>query len=215
MDKVWVTNYGQGATYRSVLRSLELLGTDYIGLMLLHQAYNDYHAAWRDLERAHEEGLVRSIGVPNFDPVRLAGLNAFADAPAVVNQVETHVFWQQAPARRAMREMGVQHMSWGPFAEGANGFFANPLLKRIGDAHGKSAAQVALRYLLDLGVVAIPKSTHVDRMRQNIDVFDFSLTDGERAQIASLDGGRSLVWDHSDVEFIGPWLRTLAASLRK
>lgn len=213
VDKVWITNYGDGKTYDSIQRSLELLGTDHIDLMLLHQAYNDYHAAWRDVIRAHKEGLVRSIGVSNFDPVRLADLNAFAEEPAVVNQVETHVFWQQRPAHENMVKLDVQHMSWGPFAEGANNFFKNPLLAQIGEAHGKGVGQVALRYLMDLGVVVIPKSTHKERMAENIDVFDFQLTDEERAQIAKLDGGRSIIFDHSDPDFIGPWLKTVAESL--
>ena len=214
VDKVWITNYGDGTTYDSIKHSLELLGTDYIDLMLLHQAYNDYHAAWRDVVRAHKEGLVRSIGVSNFDPVRLCDLNAFAEEPAVVNQVETHVFWQQKPAHETMAQLGVQHMSWGPFAEGANNFFKNPQLAEIGDAHGKSVGQVALRYLIDMGVVVIPKSTHKERMAENIDVFDFELTDDERESIAALDGGKSLIFDHSNAGFIGPWLKSVADSLK-
>ena len=214
VDKVWITNYGDGKTYDSIQRSLELLGTDHVDLMLLHQAYNDYHAAWRDMERAHDEGLVRSIGVSNFDPVRLADLNAFADEPAVVNQVETHVFWQQKPAHDNMAKLGVQHMAWGPFAEGANNFFKNPLLAEIGEAHGKGVGQVALRYLMDLGVVVIPKSTHRERMAENFDVFDFRLTDEERERIAGLDAGKSIIFDHSNPDFIGPWLKTVAESLR-
>jgi 2,5-diketo-D-gluconate reductase A len=209
VDKVWITNYGDGTTYDSIQHSLELLGTDHIDLMLLHQAYNDYYAAWRDLERAHDEGLVRSIGVSNFDPVRLADLYNFADQVPVLDQVETHVFWQQHKAHKTMEELGVQHMAWGPFAEGANNFFKNPLLAEIAQAHGKSVGQVALRYLIDLGVVIIPKSTHRARMEENIDVFDFQLTDDERGRIATLDGGKSLIWDHSDPDFIAPWLATM------
>ena len=213
VDKVWITNYGDGKTYESILRSLDLLGTDHIDLMLLHQAYNDYHAAWRDVVRAHKEGLVRSIGVSNFDPVRLADLNAFSEDPAVLNQVETHVFWQQRPAHENMVKLGVQHMSWGPFAEGANNFFENPLLAEIGAAHGKGVGQVALRYLMDMGVIVIPKSTHKERMAENIDVFDFQLTDEERSRIASLDAGKSIIFDHSNPGFIGPWLRSVAEAM--
>lgn len=214
VDKVWITNYGEGKTYESIRRSLDQLGTDHIDLMLLHQAYNDYYAAWRDLERAHREGLVRSIGVSNFDPVRLADLVTFADEAPVVNQVETHVFWQQRPAHEAMVNLGVQHMAWGPFAEGANNFFKNPLLAEIGEAHGKGVGQVALRYLMDLGVVVIPKSTHKLRMAENIDVFNFQLTDEERARIATLDANKSIIWDHSNVKFIAPWLKTVLESMR-
>lgn len=215
VDKVWITNYGEQKTYESVRKSLELLGTDHIDLMLLHQAYNDYHAAWRGLERAHKEGLVRSIGVSNFDPVRLADLAYFSDEAPVVNQVETHVFWQQREAHENMANLGVQHMAWGPFAEGANNFFKNPLLAEIGESHGKGVGQVALRYLMDLGVVAIPKSTHKERMAQNIDVFDFQLTDEERKRIASLDAGKSIIWDHGNVKFIASWLKSVAESMRK
>ena len=213
VDKVWITNYGEDRTYDSVRRSLDLLGTDHIDLMLLHQPYADYHAAWRGLERAREEGLVRSIGVSNFDPVRLADLCVFAQEAPVVNQVETHVFWQQRPAHATMGKLGVQHMAWGPFAEGANNFFSNPLLTQIGRAHGKGVGQVALRYLIDSGVVVIPKSTHVSRMAENIDVFDFDLTEEERVRIATLDGGKSLIWDHSDPDFITPWLRRVRKSM--
>lgn len=213
VDKVWVTNYGKGMTYESIKRSLDLLGTDHIDLMLLHQAYNDYYAAWRDLERAHAEGLVRSIGVSNFDPVRLADLATFADEAPVVNQVETHVFWQQRLAHENMVNLGIQHMAWGPFAEGANNFFENPLLAEIGETHGKGVGQVALRYLMDLGVVVIPKTTHKERMAENLDVFDFELTAEERERIAALDGGTSIIWDHSNVKFIAPWLKSLKASM--
>ncbi|MGI6590424.1 MAG: aldo/keto reductase [Eggerthellaceae bacterium] len=210
VDKVWITNYGEGKTYDSIQRSLELLGTDHIDLMLLHQAYNDYHAAWRDVIRAKREGLVTSIGVSNFDPVRLGDLCAFAEEAPVVNQVETHVFWQQKPAHDTMAQLGVQHMSWGPFAEGANNFFKNPLLTEIGEKHQKSVGQVALRYLLDSDVVVIPKSTHRSRMEENIDVFDFELDDDDRARIAKLDSGKSLIFDHSNAEFIVPWLMSVA-----
>lgn len=176
VSKVWVSNYGEGTTYDSIKRSLGLLDTDHIDLMLLHQAYNDYHAAWCDMERAYDEGLVRAIGVSNFDPTRLLDLCTFAKVAPMVNQVETHVFWQQHYAHQNMESLGVAHMAWGPFAEGANNFFQNPLLSEVGEKYGKSVGQVALRYLLDLGVIVIPKSTHKERMEENFDVFDFDLT---------------------------------------
>ena len=135
--------------------------------MLLHQAYSDYHAAWRDMERAYKDGLVRAIGVSNFDPTRLLDICTFAEVAPMVNQVETHVFWQQHYAHENMENLGVAHMAWGPFAEGANNFFQNPLLSEIGEKYGKSVGQVALRYLLDLGVIVIPKSTHKERMEEN------------------------------------------------
>ncbi|MFC2339421.1 MAG: aldo/keto reductase [Olsenella sp.] len=214
VDKVWVSNYGDGRAYDSVRRSLELLGTDRIDLMLLHQPYSDYYGAWRDLERAYGEGLVRAIGVSNFDPVRLLDLCTFADVAPMVNQVETHVFWQQLPAHENMGRLGVQHMAWGPFAEGMNGFFENPLLAEVGKAHGRSVGQVALRALIDEGVVVIPKSTHRERMEENLDVFGFDLTSEERARIRTLDTGHPLVYDHSDTQLIGGLLSTVKSSMQ-
>ena len=202
VSKVWVSNYGEGKTYESIRRSLELLGTDHVDLMLLHQAYNDYHAAWRDMERAYEEGLVRAIGVSNFDPTRLLDICTFAKVAPMVNQVETHVFWQQHYAHQNMENLGVAHMAWGPFAEGANGFFSNPLLAQIGE-----------RYLMDLGVIVIPKSTHRERMEENFDVFDFELTDEDKAKIAELDCDRSICYDHRDVQLIGGLLQLVKGQI--
>ena len=213
VSKVWVSNYGEGKTYESIRRSLELLGTDHIDLMLLHQAYNDYHAAWRDMERAYEEGLVRAIGVSNFDPTRLLDIFTFAKVAPMVNQVETHVFWQQHYAHENMENLGVAHMAWGPFAEGANGFFSNPLLAQIGKEHGKSVGQVALRYLMDLGVIVIPKSTRRERMEENFDVFDFELTDDDKAKISELDCDRSICYDHRDVRLIGGLLQLVKGQI--
>ena len=184
VSKVWVSNYGEGATYDSIKRSCELLGVEQIDLMLLHQAYGDYHAAWRDMERAYDDGLVRAIGVSNFDPTRLLDICTFARIAPMVNQVETHVFWQQG------------------------------YLVQIGEAHGKSVGQVALRYLLDLGVIVIPKSTHKERMEENFDVFDFELTDDERAKIAELDCGRSMCFDHTDVQLIGGLLQMIKGQMQ-
>lgn len=212
-DKVWVSNYGEGKTYDSIRHSLDLLGTGHIDLMLLHQAYNDYYAAWRDMERAYKEGLVREIGVSNFDPVRLIDLCTFAEVTPAVNQVETHMFWQQLPAHQNMVELGVQHMAWGPFAEGMNNFFKNPLLAEIGAAHGKSVGQVALRALIEEGVVVIPKSTHRERMEENLDVFDFSLTPEETERIRTLDLGHSLVYDHTDRKLIGGLLNMVKGQI--
>ncbi len=205
VSKVWVTNYGDGTTYDSIKGSLELLGTDYLDLMLLHQPYGDTYGAWRDMERAYEEGLVKAIGVSNFDPIRLIDICAFSKVKPMVNQVETHVFWQQGPAHEVMQKLGVAHMAWGPFAEGKNEFFTNPELAAIGQKHGKGVGQVALRYLMDQGVIVIPKSVRRERMAQNIDVFDFELTDDDRAQITELDGGVSLILDHTNPDTVS-WL---------
>ena len=198
VDKVWVSNYGEGKTYESIKRSLELLGLDYVDCMLLHQPYNDYYAAWRDLERAYREGLVRSIGVSNFDAIRLLDLCTFAQVKPMVNQVETHAFRQQREAHAHMVDLGVQHMAWGPFAEGMNNFFGNPLLAEVGAAHGKGVGQTALRYLLESGVVVIPKSTRRERMAENIDVFDFELSQAERDRIATLDDPNFTCYSQTD-----------------
>ncbi len=203
VDKVWVSNYGDGKAYDSVKASLELLGLDYIDCMLLHQPYNDYYGAWRDLERAYEDGLVRSIGVSNFNPNRLLDICSFNKVNPMVNQVETHVYWQQHAAHENMERLGVAHMAWGPFAEGANNFFTDPLLSEIGQEHGKGVGQVALRYLIDSGVIVIPKSVHKERMEQNFDVFDFELSEDEKKLIAGMDLDRALVYDHDNLELIG------------
>ncbi len=202
VSKVWVSNYGEGKTYESITRSLDLLGLEQIDLMLLHQPYNDYYGAWRDMERAYDEGLVCAIGVSNFDAVRLLDLCSFARIKPMVNQVEAHAFWQQKSAHENMAELGVQHMSWGPFAEGMNNFFANPLLAEIGEAHGKTVAQVALRRLMDADVVVIPKSSKAERMAENFDVLDFSLTEDDRARIDALDTGKSVCYDHTDLDTV-------------
>ena len=213
VDKVWVSNYGEGKTYDSIKQSLELLGLDYIDMMLLHQPYNDYYGAWRDLERALEEGLVKSIGVSNFDPVRLLDLCTFAKVAPALNQVETHVFWQQKPAHVNMEQLGVQHMAWGPFAEGANDFFHNPTLTEIGSKYGKGVGQVALRHLVDSDVVVIPKSTKPERMAENIDVFDFELSAEDHAAIDALDTDHSICYDHTDLTVVGGLLGFIKSAM--
>ena len=173
--------------------------------MLLHQAYFDVYGAWRALEEAYVAGKVRAIGVSNFDSKQLLDLCTFADVAPMLNQVETHVFWQERPEHAFMQRLGVQHMAWGPFAEGANGFFTNPLLAKIGEKYGKGVGQVALRFLMDEGVVVIPKSSKPARMAENFDVFDFELTEDDREQIRGLDGGKSIILDHHDLEKV-EWL---------
>ena len=213
VSKVWVSNYRYEDARRSIDESLERLGTDYLDLMLLHQAYYDVYGAWRALEEAYAEGKVRAIGVSNFDSKQLLDLCTFADVAPMLNQVETHVFWQQKPAHENMQNLGVQHMAWGPFAEGANDFFHNPLLTELGAAHGKGVGQVALRYLIDSGVVVIPKSTKPERMAENIDVFDFELTAAEREQIAALDTEHSICYDHTDLTVVGGLLGFIKSTM--
>lgn len=159
VSKVWVSNYGEGKTYESIKRSLELLGADQIDLMLLHQAYNDYHAAWRDMERAYKDGLVRAIGVSNFDPTRLLDICTFAEVAPMVNQVETHVFWQQRYAHENMENLGVAHMAWGPFAEGANNFSNSLSKQRRATPEDGVARWRYLRYMSTISVTALGAST--------------------------------------------------------
>ena len=200
VSKVWISNYGYEKAKASIDESLRRLRTDYIDLMLLHQPFCDRYGAYRALEEACREGKLRAIGVSNFYPDHFIDLACNMEIVPAVNQVETHVFDQQIEPQRIMEEFGTHIMSWGPLAEGRNDFFTNPVLAGIGSRYGKSIAQVALRWLIQRGVVIIPKSTHVERMQQNIDIFDFVLSDEEMAAIAALDTGRSLFFDHHDAE---------------
>lgn len=200
VSKVWISNYGYQKAKLSIDESLRKLNTDHIDLMLLHQPFCDRYGAYRALEEAYKEGKLRAIGVSNFYPDHLIDLASNVEIVPMVNQVETHVFDQQVVAKQYMDSFGTRIMSWAPLAEGRNDFFTNPLLAKIGNRYGKSVAQVALRWLLERGVIIIPKSTHRERMEQNIDLFDFSLTDDEMTEIASLDTGKSLFFDHHDPE---------------
>ena len=203
--KIWISNAGYKKARASIEESLRQLQTDYIDLLLIHQPFNDYYGTYRAMEDAYREGKVRAVGVSNFYPDRLVDLCQFVEIPPAVNQVETHVFQQQAKAHEIMLKYGVQHESWGPLAEGRNKIFSNEILASIGKKYGKSVAQVALRFLIQKGIVVIPKTTHRERMAQNLDLFDFRLTDGELTQIVSLDRAESAFFSHYDpetVEFI-------------
>lgn len=200
VSKVWPSNYGEGQTMKSIDESLRKLQTDYIDLMLLHQPYCDRYGAYRDLEKAYKAGKLRAIGVSNFFPDHLIDLASNMEIVPMVNQVETHVFNQQREARKYMDELGTRIMSWAPLAEGCNGLFNNSLLVQIGGKYGKTAAQVALRWLLQSGVIIIPKTTHKERMVENLNLFDFTLSDGDMKEIASLDTGGSLFLDHHSGE---------------
>lgn len=202
VSKVWISNYGYEKAKASIDESLRKLQTDYIDLMLLHQPFCDRYGAYRALENAYREGKLRAIGVSNFYPDHLIDLASNVEIPPMVNQVETHVFDQQVSARMYMEEYGCHIMSWGPFAEGRNNFFTNPVLVGIGKKYGKSAAQVALRWLIQRGVIIIPKSVHVERMEQNFDIFDFELSEEDMKEIAGLDTGKSLFFDHHDPEVV-------------
>ena len=212
VTKIWMSNAGEEKAYASILESLGKLQTEYIDLMLIHQPFGDYYGTYRAMERAYREGKLRAIGVSNFYPDRFIDLQAHMDIKPMVNQVETHVFNQQQEAQKYMEKYGCQIMSWGPFAEGQNDFFHNEVLTEIGKAHGKTLAQTALRYLIQRGVVIIPKSTHKERMMENFDIFDFSLTDEEMQRIAALDLGHSLFFSHyapATVEQFMQWEKAL------
>lgn len=205
--KVWIGCYGEGETYRSVERSLERLKTDYLDLVLLHQAFADYYGAWRDLVRLYEEGRVRAIGTSNFLPVRLADLAAFGGMAPHVNQVETNPLCQQRAAHEFMAAHGVQHEAWAPLGAGAAGVLDSPIIRGIAERVGKTPAQVVIRWLLERGVVTLVKSTHEERMAQNLDVLDFSLTPADHAAIATLDTGHGTFIDPSDpatIDFFRP-----------
>ncbi|WP_432617748.1 aldo/keto reductase [Butyricicoccus sp.] len=200
--KVWMSNAGYEKSKASIEESLRKLQTDYIDLLLIHQPFGDYYGTYRAMEEAYRAGKVRAIGVSNFYPDRYLDLAHFAEIKPAVNQVETHVFQQQKVAKEYLKKNGTQIMSWGPFAEGKNDYFNNPVLKEVAAAHGKSAAQVALRFLLQSDVVLIPKSVHKERMEENFNVFDFALTDEEMARIEALDTGKSLFFSHYDPQTV-------------
>lgn len=207
--KVWISNAGYEKAKASIEESLKKLKTDYIDLLLIHQPFGDYYGTYRAMEEAYEGGKVRAIGVSNFYPDRYLDIEHFSKIKPAVNQVETHVFCQQKEAKKYMQKYGTQIMSWGPFAEGKNDYFNNPVLKEIGEKYGKSVAQVALRFLLQSDVVVIPKSVHKNRMEENFHVFDFELTDKDMAKIEGLDGGESLFLSHYDPETV-EWFMTMA-----
>jgi 2,5-diketo-D-gluconate reductase A len=196
--KVWVQNSGEHNTLQSFNSSLQRLRLDYVDLYLIHQPYGDYYSEWRAMQDLHKDGRARAIGVSNFHPDRLVDLITHNEITPAVNQIETHPFYQRAEDQRIMSEHGVQIMSWGPFARGKNDLFTHPGLTSIAEAHGKSVAQVVLRWLNQRDVVVIPKSANPERITQNIQVFDFTLTDNEMVQVAHLDDGASLFFDHRD-----------------
>lgn len=199
--KVWFSNAGEGTATRSIDASLRRLGTDYVDLLLVHQPFGDYYGTYRAMEAALRAGKARAIGVSNFFPDRFVDLAQNVEVAPAVNQMETHVFNQQAASRPWYAKYGTALESWGPLAQGRKGIFTHPVLTAIGEAHGRTAAQVALRYLLQRDVIIIPKSVHRDRMAANLDILDFSLAEEEMAAIAALDEATPLTADHHDPEF--------------
>lgn len=196
--KVWISNAGYDKAKKSIDESIEKLQTDYIDLLLIHQPFGDYYGTYRAMEEAYSQGRVKAIGVSNFMPDRLIDICKFVNVQPTVNQIETHVFHQQQEAHEYMEKLNVQHQSWGPFAEGKKGLFNNRVLKDIGKKYNKTTAQVALRYLLQNDVVVIPKTTHKERMIENINVFDFVLDKKDMKAIAKLDEKDSAFFSHQD-----------------
>lgn len=203
--KLWIQTPGEAKARAALEASLERLGLDHVDLYLIHQPFGDYYSFWRAMQQANHDGLVRAIGVANFYPDRLVDLIDHNEITPAVDQVELNPFFQRQADQDLMREHGVQIQSWGGFAEGKNNLFTNPVLTAIGEAHGKSAAQVVLRWLIQRNIVTIPKSVRRERMQQNLDVFDFALSDDDMARIASLDTGASQFFDHRDPAMV-KWL---------
>ncbi len=197
--KLWVQDYEYEDALRAFDKSMRLLGLDYLDLWLLHKPYGNYYAAWRAAERLYREGRIRAIGVTSFSSERLQDLFLHNEVKPMVNQLETHPFFQQKAANIFLQQEGIQHQAWAPFAEGKNDIWNNPLLKTIAERHGKTVAGVVLRWLNQRNVVVIPKSVHRERMAENLNIFDFSLTDEEMAAIARLDTGRSPIYDDMDL----------------
>ena len=200
--KLWVQDASYEGAKQAIETSMKKLGLDYIDLYLIHQPMGDYIGAYRAMEEAYKAGKLRAIGVCNCYPHVLADICDTVEVKPAVNQVELHPFFQQENALALMKEYGVHPEAWGPFAEGNHGIFTHPVLTKIGEKYGKSAAQVALRWNVQRGVTVIPKSIHRERMEQNVDIWDFQLSDGDMAEIAKLDIGRSEIVDHSDPKFV-------------
>lgn len=198
--KLWVQDAGYENTKKAFQTSIDKLGLDYLDLYLIHQPFSDYYGSWRAMEELYSEGKIRAIGVCNFYPDRLADLCVNAKVIPAVNQIEIHPFFAQENALKTMHEFNICPEAWGPLAEGKHGIFTNPVLSEIGKKYNKTPAQIALKWNVQRGVVIIPKSTHIERMQENIDIWDFSLNDEEMNKISSLDLGHSEIISHSSAE---------------
>ncbi|WP_224369675.1 aldo/keto reductase [Hyalangium versicolor] len=205
--KLWASDTGYEKTKRAFDRSMKLLGLDVLDLYLIHQPYGDVHGSWRAMQELHREGRIRAIGVSNFHPDRVMDLIVYNEVPPAVNQIEMHPFNQQIATQAFLKENGVQPEAWAPFAEGKHDIFKNELLRSISAKHGKSIAQVSLRWLVQRGVVVIPKSVRKERMAENLAVFDFELDAAEMEAIVALDTKTSSFFDHRDPAIV-KWLGT-------
>lgn len=201
-SKLWMSDLGYEATKKAIDDSLERLGMDYMDLYLIHQPFGDIFGSWRAMVEAYKAGKLRAIGTANFQPDHLENLIQFQDVAPMVNQIETNPFIQQKKFHEQMEEENVVHEAWAPFAERRNGIFTNPILTEIGEKYGKNSGQVILRWLLQNNVVSLNKSVHEDRIKGNIDIFDFALTDDEMKKIATIDEQKSAFFDHHDPETV-------------
>jgi 2,5-diketo-D-gluconate reductase A len=200
--KLWIQDAGYESTKRAFERSLDRLGLDYLDLYLIHQPFGDVHGSWQAMEDLYNEDKIRAIGVSNFHPDRLIDLIVHNEVVPAVNQIETHPFYQRTEDAEFLSRHEIQHESWGPFAEGRNNLFENDVLVSIGEQYSKSAAQVVLRWLIQRGIVAIPKSVHEERIVENFDIFDFELSNEDMNTISELNESESLFSDHRDPEFV-------------
>lgn len=200
--KLWVKDVNYEGAKKAFQRSLDKLQLDYLDLYLIHQPYNDVFGAWRAMEELYNEGKIKAIGVANFTMAKLVDFILNNKITPMVNQIETHPFHQQVDAHKVMQEYKVQHEGWAPFAEGRHDLFTNKVLTEIAKTHGKSVGQIVLRWNIQRGVIVIPKSTHKERMQENIDIFDFELTDADMEKIKTLDETKGLFVNHEDPEFV-------------
>ena len=200
--KVWISNAGYEKAQTSIEESLKKLQLEYLDLVLIHEPFNDYYGTYRAMEEMYKDGNIRAIGVSNFYPDRLVDLIKFNEVVPAINQVETHPFNQQVKAKEIMDKYGVQIESWAPFAEGRNNIFTNKTLKEVGDKYNKSIAQVALKYLIQRGVIVIPKSVHKERMIENFNIFDFKLDDYDMKKIVKLDKAKSAFFSYYDPDVV-------------
>ena len=212
--KVWIEHYGYEACKESVLESMRKLQVSYLDLVLLHQPYGDAYGAWRALEEFYEDGKIRAIGISNFYVDRMVEFASFNRIRPMITQMETHIFNQQKQLKEYADKYGIQMEAWAPFGEGIKGTFDNEVIKEIGSKYGKTPAQVMLRWQVQRGIVVIPKSTHYDRMVENIDVFDFALTDEEMEKIASLDTATSSFFSHQDPAMV-EWFVNMVEERKK
>ena len=201
VTKVWITNSGEEKAAKSIDESLKKLQTDYVDLLLIHQPFGDYYGTYRAMEKAYKEGKTRAIGISNFFPDRFVDISNFVEIQPMINQMETHVFQQQKKLREYLNKYNTQLMSWSPMARGENNIFENESLKSIATKYNKTVAQVALRFLTQEKVIVIPKSTHKTRMKENFEIFDFTIDNNDIEEIRKLDSGESIFVSHYSPEF--------------